>query len=259
LEELNVPLSARVQQLELSINYYRWLSCLAKKQAVVVVNIPSACLKVYYNDTVVIGMRMIAGKPSTPTPTLSSTINEVILYPYWVVPHSIIAKEWLPAVKRNTGYIDANNFQVINNQGKIVNPDKVNWRSLSASGFPYMIRQSTGCDNALGLIKLNFYSPFGVYLHDTPDKGLFMLNKRYYSHGCMRMENPMQLGHLILKNNPIAIDTLEEKGCLLHQSPVTVAADVPMPIIVWYNPAGIDSAGRVIYYGDIYKKFKWIK
>ena len=259
LEELNVPLSARVHQLELSVNYYRWLSCLSKRQPVVVVNIPAAYLKVYHNDTVVIEMRMIVGKPSTPTPTFSSTINEVILYPYWVVPHSIIAKEWLPAVKRNIGYIEANNFQVINSQGKIIDPYKVDWQSLNASTFPYIIRQSTGCDNALGLIKLNFYSPFGVYLHDTPDKSLFMLNKRYFSHGCMRMENPLQLGHLILKNNPIAIDTLEEKGCLLNQFPVPVPADVQMPVIVWYNPAGVDSTGRVIYYEDVYKKLKWIK
>ncbi|MEP7254676.1 MAG: L,D-transpeptidase family protein, partial [Ferruginibacter sp.] len=160
-----------------------------------------------------------------------------------------------PAIKRDPGYIDAGNYQVLNKSGKIIDPYTVNWHALSAGYFPYIIRQSTGCDNALGLLKLNFYSPFGVYLHDTPNKNLFMLNKRFFSHGCMRMEKPMDLGHLVLKNNVIAIDTLEQKGCLLNQAPIIVHADEHMPVIVWYNPAGIDKNGRLLFYEDVYGKF----
>ena len=189
-------------------------------------------------------MRMIMGKRSTPTPTLLSKVDQVILYPYWHVPYSIATKELLPAIKRNPGYIDAGNYQVLNKAGKIMDPYSINWHAYSRSYFPFIIRQSTGCDNALGLLKLNFYSPFGVYLHDTPNKSMFMLNKRYFSHGCMRMEKPMDLGHLVLKNNQIAIDTLEQKGCLRNQAPIIVPADVPMPVLVWYNPAGsIQPAG----------------
>ncbi|MGZ8559469.1 MAG: L,D-transpeptidase family protein, partial [Chitinophagaceae bacterium] len=217
LHELNIPLSARLRQMNLSVNYYRWLHCLVQNQSVIVVNIPATYLKVYRNNEVILEMRMIVGKKSTPTPTLASTVNEVILYPYWHVPFSIATKELLPAIKRNPGYIDAGNYQVLDLGGKIVDPYKVSWHSLSAKYFPYIIRQSTGCDNALGLLKLNFFNPFGVYLHDTPTKSLFMLNKRYFSHGCMRMEKPMELGHLVLTNNRIAIDTLEQKGCLRNQ------------------------------------------
>jgi L,D-transpeptidase YcbB len=259
MQELNVPLSVRLQQLNLSINYYRWLYCLVQNQAVIVVNIPAAYMKVYRSNEVILEMRMIVGKKTTHTPTLASKIDEVTLYPYWHVPYSIATKELLPAIKRNPGFIDAGNYQVLNQAGKIVDPYSVNWNAFSTNYFPYIIRQSTGCDNSLGLIKLNFYSPFGVYLHDTPAKGLFILNKRFFSHGCMRMEKPMELGHLVLKNNGIAIDTLTAKGCLLNQSPITVPADEHMPVIVWYNPAGIDSAGRVIFYNDVYGKFNWMK
>lgn len=259
LQELNVPVSIRMQQLRLAINYYRWLYCLTREEAVIVVNIPAAYLKVYGHNGILLEMRMVVGKPSTPTPTLSSRVSEVVLYPYWMVPYSIATKELLPAIKRNPGYINANNYQVINKQGKIIDPYKINWASLSAANFPYIIRQSTGCDNALGLLKLNFYNPFSVYLHDTPGKASFMLNKRYFSHGCMRMEDPMGLGRLVLKNNAVAIDTLTEKGCLLHQSPVIVPVEEKVPVIVWYNPVGIDTTGRVIYYEDIYKKFAWKK
>lgn len=260
LNELNAPLSARLKQLHLSLNYYRWLSCLTREMPVVVVNIPAAYMKVYEKSEVILEMRMVVGRPSTPTPTLSSHISEVILYPYWMVPKNIVNKELLPSIKRDPAFVNANSFQIINNNGKVMDPNKIDWSVMTASNFPYRIRQSTGCDNALGLIKLDFYNPFSVYLHDTPLKSLFSYNKRYFSHGCMRMEKPMELGHMVLRNNSIAIDTLTEKGCIHNQSPISVKADVKMPVVVWYNPAGTDSTGRVIFYEDVYKKFaQWNK
>ncbi len=259
LQELNVPLAVRLQQLTLAINYYRWLNCLTQKEAAIVVNIPATYLKVYRNNKVLLEMRIVVGKKITPTPTLASTIDEVILYPYWHVPKSIAVKELLPAIKRNLAFVDAGSYQILNSAGKIMDPYAINWHALSRNYFPYTIRQSTGCDNALGLLKLNFYNPFGVYLHDTPNKNFFSMNKRYFSHGCMRMQKPMELGHLVLKNNAIAIDTLEQKGCLRNQSPVTVHADVHMPVIVWYNLAGIDSTGRVLFFEDVYGKFEWMR
>jgi murein L,D-transpeptidase YcbB/YkuD len=258
LAELNVPLAERLQQLNLAVNYYRWLYCITREGPVIVVNIPATHLKVYHHDTVMLEMRMIVGKRSTPTPTLTSRVAEVILYPYWHVPYSIATQELLPAIKRNPAYIDQGNYQVLDRSGNIVDHYSVNWKALSRKNFPYIIRQSTGCDNALGLLKLNFYNPFGVYLHDTSNKNLFSLNKRFFSHGCMRMEKPMELGHLVLKYNQVAIDTLEQKGCLRNQSPVVVPADIHMPVIVWYNPVGLDAENRVQFYEDVYGKFyRW--
>jgi L,D-transpeptidase YcbB len=259
MQELNLPLAVRLQQLNLAINYYRWLSCLTQYQPVIVVNIPAAYLKVYRNDDVLLEMRMIVGKKATPTPTLSSMVDEVILYPYWHVPYSIATKELLPAIKRSPAFVDAGNYQILNSAGKIMDPYAMDWHALSRNYFPYSIRQSTGCDNALGLLKLNFYNPFSVYLHDTPNKNLFSMNKRYFSHGCMRLQNPMALGHLVLKNNSIAIDTLSQKGCLRNQAPITVPAPGHLPVIVWYNPAGVDSTGRVLFFEDVYGKFEWMK
>jgi murein L,D-transpeptidase YcbB/YkuD len=256
LQQLNTNLSARVEQLNLSLNYYRWLNCMVQIQPVIVVNIPAAYMKVYDKNKVLLEMRMVVGKKSTPTPALISVVDEVVLYPYWHVPYKIASRELLPIFKRNPGFINTGNYQVLNMAGKIIDPGSVNWHALSPSYFPYLIRQSTGCDNALGLLKLDFDNPFGVYLHDTNGKNAFKYNRRYLSHGCMRMEKPMQLGHLILKNNRIAIDTLEQKGCLRNQSPINVHADVHMPVVVWYNPVGIDSAGRVLFYEDVYGKFK---
>jgi murein L,D-transpeptidase YcbB/YkuD len=98
LKELNVPVSTRIKQLKLAINYYRWLYCLIRKQQVIVVNIPAAYLKVYDQQGSRLEMRVVVGKLSTPTPTLSSRVSEVIIYPYWMVPHSIATKELLPSI-----------------------------------------------------------------------------------------------------------------------------------------------------------------
>ncbi|HEY0750527.1 MAG TPA: L,D-transpeptidase family protein, partial [Chitinophagaceae bacterium] len=197
-QAFNVPLKNRVVELKRSLNYLRWLEQIKQTGFVLILNQPSATLMVYENGGVVLDSKVIIGKPATPTPTLSSTITEVILYPYWMVPHSIATKELLPSIKRNIAYLDRNGYQVLNKQGKVVNPYTIKWSSLSTSYFPYIIRQSTGCDNALGLVKLNFYNPFTVYLHDTPSKSLFGLNKRYFSHGCMRVEKPVELARLVL-------------------------------------------------------------
>ncbi len=259
LQQLNIPLSTRMQQLVLSFNYYKWLACFILDQPVITVNIPAAYMKVYGKNKVMLEMRMIVGKRSTPTPTLISKVNEVILYPYWHVPNTIATKELLPKIRRNIAFIDEGNYQVLNKAGKIVDPYSINWQSLSQNNFPYIIRQSTGCDNALGLLKLNFYNPFDVYLHDTNGKSSFLLNRRFLSHGCMRMDKPMELGRLVLAKNRIAIDTLEQKGCLRNQAPISVPAQIQFPVIVWYNPAGIDSTGRILFFEDIYEKFGWMK
>ncbi|HNF03367.1 MAG TPA: L,D-transpeptidase family protein, partial [Ferruginibacter sp.] len=256
LQALNVPLRQRVGELESALNAMRWLHCIKQEQHVAIVNLPSASLLLYEHGNLVLTSRLIVGKQSTPTPTLSSTITEVILYPYWNVPYKIATRELLPIIKRNRGYLAANNYQVLNSSGKVVNPENINWHSLGPSNFPYTIRQSTGCDNALGLVKLNFYNPFSVYLHDTPNKFLFSMNKRYFSHGCMRLEKAMELGRYIMRGNTLALDTLSEKGCLRNQAPITVPATEKIPVFVLYHTAWINAGGELRFYEDVYRKIK---
>jgi L,D-transpeptidase YcbB len=254
LTRLNVSLQIRVAELKKALNTIRWLNCIVKNEPTIIVNIPSATLLVYEQGKIIFESKVIVGKRSTPTPTLTSKANEVILYPYWMVPHSIATKELLPVIKRNPSYLNTNNYQVINEQGKIISPHAINWQTLGPGNFPYRIRQSTGCDNALGLIKLKFYNPYSVYLHDTPGKSLFNAGSRYFSHGCMRVEKAMELAHLLLAGNTIAVDTLEEKGCLRNQAPITVAATHPMNVIVLYNTAWFNSAGDISFSEDVYRK-----
>ncbi len=194
-------------------NNLRWLDQL-KQSTVLLVNIPVAALFVYCQGKIVFDSKIIVGKPATPTPTLSSSIKEVVLYSYWMVPKKIATKVLLPRIKRNPGYLSALNYQLLNNNGDVINPYVISWHRLGTRYSPYTIRQSTGCDNSLGIVNFNFENPFSVYLHDTPKKELFATPNRFYSHGCMRVEKTEALAHLLLVDNKQAIDTITAKGCL---------------------------------------------
>ncbi|MDP4285187.1 MAG: L,D-transpeptidase family protein [Bacteroidota bacterium] len=258
MRELNLPLSVRISWLNIALNTIRWLRCIREQeQYTIIVNIPSATLLMYGPGNLIKESKIIVGKKSTPTPTLCSNITEVILFPYWFVPKKIASRELLPLIKKNISYLNANNFQVLNEHGEIILPFSVNWKALSANYFPYTLRQSTGCDNSLGIIKLNFYSPYSVYLHDTPLKSLFDFNRRYFSHGCMRVEKAVELARFVLKDNTIAVDTITEKSCLYNQKPISVPVNEKVPLFVLYSPAWVDSSATVRFYGNIYNKKKF--
>lgn len=250
LKALNVSLVQRANAVKATLNDLRWMHRF-QNDSLAVVNIPSASLFVYGKSNLIYDSRLVVGKKETFTPTLSSYIHEVILYPYWNVPYSIATEELLPKIKKDRGFLAANNFQVLSKQGKVLNADSINWNRLNATNFPYQIRQSTGCDNSLGIVKFNFPNPFAVYLHDTPSKSLFARKKRYFSHGCMRMEHPIELAELLLHKEKAKVKKLTEK-CLNDQKPSIFTLKKPMPIAVLYNTAWYDTKGTVVFYDDVY-------
>jgi len=204
-----------------------------------------------------LAMKLVLGKARTPSKTFSTLIQKITINPYWVVPSSIAINEMLPKLKRDNGYIDRNHLQVLNSNYKVINAGNINWDSYDASNFPFTIRQSTGCDNSLGIIKLEFDSPFGVYLHDTPEKSLFSYNSRFYSHGCMRMEKPIEMAKLLMQKNSLALDTIDLEACAKRPDPITITVPEQMPLIVWYNLIDFDDTGAVKFYKDVYHQFTY--
>lgn len=253
LKAINLPLKNRLEELRNAIDNIKWIGEKRKTNIVGIVNIPSANLYVYQNDTLAIYSKVIVGKPSTKTPTLSSKVAEVVIYPYWNVPQKIARRELLPAIKRNIGYLERNNFQVLNSDGKLMNPYSIRWRRLSSNWFPYTLRQSTGCDNSLGILKFNFNNPFTVYLHDTPKKDAFNLSKRFLSHGCVRVEKPIELARLLMDTEANSLDSLTYQ-CLKNQEPKIIPLIKPMDIIILYNTAWFNQDGEIIFYEDVYSK-----
>jgi L,D-transpeptidase YcbB len=235
-------------KLKTALNCYRWINHFGFEKYIIV-NVPSATLHYVEAGSIVINMKIVAGMPATPTPRFAAHCDEVILYPYWNVPRSIAVKEILPAVKKVAGVLEFLNMQVIDKKGNIIDPATVHWTAYNSRNFPYHFRQSTGCDNALGVIKFNLTSPFSVYLHDTNMKPAFSATKRYFSHGCIRVEKPLELANYLLTEKP---DDAFLAACLKNQRPVHIALAQPVPVFVIYVMAEAE-AGQVVFYDDVYK------
>lgn len=243
-----------IQIVTKAINDYRWLYAIQKNNKIILVNLPSTKLRVWDNGKQVLHMNLIVGKPATPSGTLTSVVNQVVINPYWNVPRSIMVREMLPSIKNDIAYLDRNHLEVRDLNYKKINPFKVNWYDIDTVHFPFYIRQSTGCDNSLGIIKLDFDNPYGIYLHDTPQKELFALNNRFFSHGCMRMEKPIEMAKYLLKNNKAVLDSIDFENCYKNPKPINIQMIEKVNVIVWYHLIDFDDRSRIIYYRNIYNK-----
>ena len=141
------------------------------------VNIPSYSLELWEHDTLLIHSKVIVGKPTTPTPVLTSFISNMVTYPQWTIPESIIKKDILPELKKDPGYLARKGFNLVDYKGDIVDPYTVKWSKYS-NGIPWKVMQGSGDDNALGILKFNFNNPYSVYLHDTNQRYLFSNSER---------------------------------------------------------------------------------
>lgn len=241
------PANDTTARLAAATNLYRWIKHYGFEKYIVV-NIPSATLHLYDHDTVQLQMKVVVGKPSTRTPRFSSWLDKVILYPYWNVPASIAGKELLPVFKRSPAKVAAMNMQILDKSGRILDPNTLNWQSFHRGNFPYTIRQCTGCDNALGVLKFNLTDPFSVYMHDTNNKPAFMSDYRYLSHGCIRLSDPVSLGNALLDNK---LDTAFLAACFKNEKPQELKLERLVPVFVIYSTAVVNN-GEISYYKDIY-------
>ena len=250
----NIASLNKIKILQNAANDFRWLNAVKKSNKFILVNIPSAQLKAYDSNKLIMAMRVIVGKSSTPTNTLSSKINKVILNPYWMVPQSIIKNEMFDKFKADNDYFFKNGFTLIDHHYKTVDPCTLDISKYSKDNFPFIVRQGTGLDNSLGLLKIEFESPSSIYLHDTPQKELFKNAKRFYSHGCVRIEKPLDIGNWILQNNRIAIDTFDFKNPTKYTTPRQIPVTITTQVIIWYSLIDFDKNGALKFYQNIYNK-----
>jgi L,D-transpeptidase YcbB len=255
-DELKTQLDAgnklKAAEVRVSMNYFRWIHYF-KFDKFIVVNIPSSTLHYYEKDNMQLAMKVVVGKPASRTPRMSTFLYEVILYPYWNVPDDIALNELFPKFKRNPDQMDKMNMQLVDYRGKVVDRSEVDWSAYDRNSFPFGFRQNTGCDNALGVIKFNLTDPFVVYMHDTNYKLAFQSDTRYMSHGCIRVEKPVDLANSLLENQ---IDTPFIKACIEGQNPQTMKLKKVVPVFVVYMPAEVQDDGQVKYFKDIYRLFK---
>lgn len=254
LQTINMSPLDRIKQIEINLERWRWLpNDLGENY--LMANIPTFMLYIFEEkDSLVLEKRTVIGKKTTQTPVFNELVRYLDLNPYWTLPHSIATAEMLPRLKRNNRYLTSKNMELFSG-GKKINSTNVNWSKVSRSNFRYTIRQKPGKNNALGEVKFLFPNAYNVYVHDTPSKSLFANHERSYSHGCVRLEKPMELTEYLLRNSSKWTATKLKKQ-LNKKKNKRIVLDEPVPIYILYLTVISDKNGQVIFGNDIYKQDK---
>ncbi|WP_240676156.1 L,D-transpeptidase family protein [Botryobacter ruber] len=267
LKAMNVSVDDRIDQLIINMERWRWIpKRLVPKsldQKFIWVNIPEYKLYIYEdpdNDPEaerkykkVKEMRVIVGKTMNSTPIFSEKLEFVVMAPYWNVPNSIVENEIKPAMLRNPDWLAKEDMEIVTKEKnpKRIPISSIDWASVTEKNFPYMVRQRPGRKNALGSIKFLFPNEFSVYLHDTPTESLFNQTQRGFSHGCVRVERPMDLATYLLQDMPEwTEDRIQATINGGDETWVTLPKKVQVYLV--YFTSWVDENGEVHFREDIY-------
>ena len=252
LNELNVPAQTRLSQLETNIVRLRAFSGNLGARFVTV-NIPAAAVETVENGVVYSHHAAGVGKIDRQSPIMQAKATEINFNPFWTVPPSLIKKDLIPKMQADPNYLTDEKIRVFNKEGQEVAPTSINWNTLEATNYKY--RQDTGADiNSLGFVRINIPNPYGVYMHDTPSKGIFGDDFRFVSSGCVRVQDVRDYVAWLLKDTTgwtrDHIDEVIQSGQRLD---VKLAAPVPVYwvyITAWATPDGIVQFREDIYHRD---------
>ncbi|MGE7469926.1 L,D-transpeptidase family protein [Bosea sp. NPDC003192] len=250
LAALNVPVDRRIRQLETNIVRLRtWSGNLGNRY--VVANIPAAAVETVENGHVATRHAAGVGKIDRQSPLLQTKIPEVNFNPTWTVPASIIRKDLIPKMRKEPGYLTENKIRIIGPSGEIA-PERVNWNSDEATRYTF--RQDPGGEfNSLGFVRINIPSPHGVYMHDTPSKGIFGDDFRFVSSGCIRVQNVRDYIAFLLKETP-GWDRAKIDETIASGERVNARIANPVPCYWVYITAWATPDGGVQFRDDIYNK-----
>jgi len=233
LKEMNMPVLNRIQQLLINMDRMRWLP-IQPQGNLVIVNIPAFTLSVLEENKKVFDMDVVVGKEGHNTRIFTGNLSQIVFSPYWNVPKSIVEKEILPAIKKNPGYLEKENMEITRENDSL--PE---------------IRQRPGEKNALGKVKFLFPNSYDIYFHDTPSKSLFAKNKRAFSHGCIRLSDPLRMAKYLLRDQP-EWDAAKIEDSMNSDKEKFVKIRKPVPVLITYYTAWVDEQGDLNFRGDIY-------
>jgi L,D-transpeptidase YcbB len=260
IEVLNTPVDDRIAAVELALERWRWLPADLGDLAVVV-NTPGREVHVLKDGAPHLSMKVIIGQQEWETALFQGEMDEIVVNPYWHVPESIMKSETLPNALADENYLRDNDFEVVDLEtGEVVPLDAVPWDdvvvdpvgpdSVVVEGFPYRIRQKPGDKNALGTVKFLFPNEFAIYLHDTPSGHLFDERLRTFSHGCVRVERPVELAHLLLDERS-TYSPRDYDSYLATREEHSMALD-PVPTYLIYQTVWVDDGGVPTFMPDVY-------
>ena len=251
--DLNVPLSSRVRQMQLTLERWRWLPE-SYQSAPIIANIPEFRLRAYdKNFNIGVTMNVVVGKAyGHGTPVFSQTMQYVVFRPYWEVPYSITKAEIIPHILRDPGYLARENLEVVDGKQNVVASGAVSSDVIGQlRAGKLFVRQKPGPKNSLGLVKFLFPNSYNVYMHDTPATELFSRSRRDFSHGCVRLEKPAELAAWVLRDNPgWTPERIREAMSGTTTQQVNLAH--PIPVLIVYATVIVLEDGQVHFYDDIY-------
>ena len=246
LAALNESAGDLVRRLEVNIERARWLPERLGDRAVFV-NAADYTLRLYEGEQRAVRIPVIVGETQTQTPIFADTMETVVINPYWNVPSSILIGEIAPKQLNDPSYITRNDFEVLQG-GQVVPASSVDWQAAAAGEPSFRVRQTAGDHNALGRIKFLFPNKYAVYLHDTPSKSLFDRDVRTFSHGCIRVGDPVGLGAWLLGRPREEIQRMIDSGERIElKSP-------DVPVYITYFTAFAEPDGTVRFARDVYDR-----
>ena len=258
---LNLSDLDKFNRIAITMDRYKMLPD-SMPQKYIWVNIPSYSLRLISDDTLVLGSKVVVGKAITRTPVLTSAVSEMITYPQWNIPASIIEKEILPGMKKDTGYLRKKGYMLLNSNNEEVSPDSVEWAKYKKT-IPYKVIQGSGDDNALGVLKFNFYNKYSVYLHDTNQRSFFSNDSRALSHGCVRVQEWEKMAFYIMNNekdstikkrpNQITLDSMTHWLTIKEKHSIPLRKKIPVFIRYFTCEA---NNGQISFFEDIYDEDK---
>jgi murein L,D-transpeptidase YcbB/YkuD len=217
-----------------------------------IVNIPAQEAKVIDDGKVAFYSKAIVGKVDRKTPTLDSLIKLAKFNPEWNAPAKIASNDEVRRARADPNFLADHGFTIYDGNGMEVEPSAIDWNAVGPGNFPYRLVQAPGPENALGPVKLDFPNPESVYLHGTNQKQLFAKQDRYFSSGCMRLQQPVDMAAYLLADDPewprARIDQVVESGKTTY-----VPLKTPMPIHVVYMTAWVDEDGAMQFRKDMYR------
>ncbi|MGB8326975.1 MAG: L,D-transpeptidase family protein, partial [Steroidobacteraceae bacterium] len=259
---LTTPLARRVRQIELALERTRWLPPKLDTPPIIV-NIPQFELFAFYtvddDARSMLRMKVIVGRTysETKTPVFVADMRYLVFRPYWDVPPSILSKELLPKILADPSWVERSGFEIVNGQGDDATRVAATPENVAAlARGAWRIRQRPGPDNALGLVKFMLPNRFNVYLHSTPTQSLFARTQRAFSHGCIRVQDPLALAQFVLRDDPAwprerieaAMQTAAQRGAL----PTRVLLGQPIRVYVFYATAVATQDGHMLFFQDLY-------
>ena len=247
LAQLNTTIGERIEQVEMNLERRRWMQA-DFGSTYIFVNLADQVLKLVKDEKTIHAAIVQVGLPFHRTPVFTEQMEYLDFNPFWNVPYSIATKEYLPKLKRNPYALSAQNIRVLQN-GRSVNPGSIPWSSYSRSRFPVRLRQDPGPKNALGRVKFMFPNKFNIYIHDTPSKSKFQRSSRYFSHGCIRVNDPFLLAEKILSLQGVSrtkINRIVNSG-----KKTIVSLKKKIPVHVAYLTAWVNKDGSVHYRKDV--------